>query len=223
MGFSRCPFGYLCQPQAFSAEIERSQPYNDLLTDDEAIHWSRAEYWSNEEAASLSLNRDPRRINHSKLMDRLKRQPSNCGAFVRDYADRYDLIFRRGFPPRTSPRKFLAWFDEKHIELPGLLIHAVNEFHPPPKPRIETAPSPHKTGDLNALGDTERQTFLKIILGMAIEQYGYVPDAARNKAVSNICEDLVAIGLDVTDDTIRAKLKDAVDRVLPFDWRSRKS
>ena len=55
---------------------------------------------------------------------------------------------------------------------------------------------------------------------MAIEQYGYEPGAARNKAVSDIREDLAGVGLDVADDTIRAKLKDAVDRVPPGDWQS---
>ena len=55
---------------------------------------------------------------------------------------------------------------------------------------------------------------------MAIEQYGYEPGAACNKAVSDIREDLAGVGLDVADDTIRAKLKDAVDRVPPGDWQS---
>ena len=67
---------------------------------------------------------------------------------------------------------------------------------------------------------TERQTLLKLVLGMAIEQYGYEPGAACNKAAPDIREDLAGVGRDVADDTIRAKLKDAVDRVPPGDWQS---
>ena len=41
----------------------------------------------------------------------------------------------------------------------------------------------------------ERETALKLIIGMAIEQYGYDPDASRNDAIKNISEDLAEWGL----------------------------
>lgn len=55
----------------------------------------------------------------------------------------------------------------------------------------------------------ERETFLKIILGMAIKGYAYNPDAARNTAVSDIQNDMAELGFEVSNDTIREKLKEA--------------
>lgn len=66
----------------------------------------------------------------------------------------------------------------------------------------------------NDLGTRERETLLKIIIGMAVEGYRYDPNAKRNIAVSEIVKDLEALGVAVSDDTVRKYLKSA-SQLLP--------
>lgn len=49
----------------------------------------------------------------------------------------------------------------------------------------------------------ERETLLKLVIGMAIKGYRYDPKAARNNATSEIADDLEALGIGLDTDTIR--------------------
>ncbi|MTI08704.1 hypothetical protein [Curvivirga aplysinae] len=62
----------------------------------------------------------------------------------------------------------------------------------------------------------EKNTLLKMIIGMAVEQYGYNPKQARSRASSDIVSDLANCGISVDPDTIRKWLKEASD-LLPQD------
>ncbi len=63
------------------------------------------------------------------------------------------------------------------------------------------------------LPELERNTMLKVMLGMAIDGYGYDPSASRNPATGNkkgsIRAGLQSIGFDVDEDTIRKYLTEA--------------
>lgn len=65
------------------------------------------------------------------------------------------------------------------------------------------------------LGTRERNTLLKLVIGMAIQGYCYDPRAARNEAPAEIAADLHKLAIDVTDDTIRKWLREAAETVLP--------
>lgn len=64
-----------------------------------------------------------------------------------------------------------------------------------------------------ALSTRERNTLYKMILGMAIEKYGYNPEGSRNSATGqnagSICADLEKAGLPVDAETIKKKLEAA--------------
>jgi len=65
--------------------------------------------------------------------------------------------------------------------------------------------------------ETEKQTLLKLVLGMAMDKYGYDPTVTRNKATGNNNGSIRAglqsfDGLDVSDDTIRKYLDEAVEQ-----------
>ena len=62
-----------------------------------------------------------------------------------------------------------------------------------------------------SLGARERETLLKIIIGMAKEQYDYDPNASKNLAAKQISDDLSLHCLSVSDDTIRKWLKQAAE------------
>jgi hypothetical protein len=63
------------------------------------------------------------------------------------------------------------------------------------------------------LPTTERNTLYKMILGMAMQKYGFNPESRRNTATGenhgSICADLEKAGLPVDADTIREHLKAA--------------
>ncbi len=61
----------------------------------------------------------------------------------------------------------------------------------------------------------ERDTLLKLLIGMAVEAYRHDPAATRSAAPSEIAGDLAKHGLAVTDDTVRKYLKEAAATVLP--------
>lgn len=73
----------------------------------------------------------------------------------------------------------------------------------------------HLTKAKKSLSVTEKSTLLKIILGMAIDKYGYDPLATRNDATgeknNSIASKLIKINLPVSSDTIYKYLSEAKD------------
>lgn len=69
-----------------------------------------------------------------------------------------------------------------------------------------------QTAFSNDLSDTERNTMLKLIIGMAIDAYGYKPDNIRNSATGDkngISAKLRTQGISISDDTVRKYLTEA--------------
>lgn len=66
------------------------------------------------------------------------------------------------------------------------------------------------------LTEAERNTLLKLILGMAIDTYGYVPGATKNPATGNnrgsIKASLEKVGLSADQKTISKYLQEAIER-----------
>lgn len=61
-------------------------------------------------------------------------------------------------------------------------------------------------------------TLQKLVIGMAIGGYSYRPDAARSDIPSQIASDLAGCGITITDDTVRARLKEATNLHLQKDY-----
>lgn len=57
------------------------------------------------------------------------------------------------------------------------------------------------------LTSSERDSLLKLVIGMAVKGYSYDPNAKKNSAVADIAADLALLGLPLGDDTIRKYLK----------------
>ena len=57
------------------------------------------------------------------------------------------------------------------------------------------------------LHQKERESLLKLVIGMAMAGYKYDPTSKRNSAVSEIAHDLAAKGLGLDEDTVRKWLK----------------
>lgn len=140
-------------------------------------------------------------------------------------------------PLAVLPKYFLRWATDIGLEIPERLKEAVIQRHGPPdqrrpnfdyrdiaetsalKARVafleqELAKSPPKPKPQSAV-TRERNTLLKIILGLAMDQYGYQPHAPRNATAGEIAGDLDGQGISVSEDTVRKYLNDASEFAPP--------
>ena len=69
------------------------------------------------------------------------------------------------------------------------------------------------------LANNERNTLLKLVIGMAIKGYNYDPAASKSTTPKEIADDLAGLGMTITDDTVRKYLKQSADTVLPKKQR----
>lgn len=65
------------------------------------------------------------------------------------------------------------------------------------------------------LGTRERDTLLKLLIGMAVKGYSYDAGASKSKVPKEISDDLSDLNIGVSDDTVRKYLKQAADIFLP--------
>ena len=75
--------------------------------------------------------------------------------------------------------------------------------------------------DAKSLGARERESLVKLVIGMAIGGYGYDPESRRNSSTSDIASDLHQSGISLDCDTIRKYLAEGKD-LLPRDETERK-
>jgi hypothetical protein len=52
-------------------------------------------------------------------------------------------------------------------------------------------------------------------IAMAMTKYGYDPTKKRNEATKNIADEIHALGMHLSDDTVREYLQEAADEELP--------
>jgi hypothetical protein len=67
-----------------------------------------------------------------------------------------------------------------------------------------------------ALTPKERDSLLKLIIGMAVGGYGFDPKAGRSTQMKQICDDVISTGLSLDEDTVRKWVREAAG-LLPTD------
>ncbi len=189
---------------------------SDTQSDDrteELNAWAIMPYWTSDEAAALLAGFDPGEASRFKetvdviKIERLKK-------IIERSIEVGELA---GEPTRINPFNLVTWtiFQPFHSEHLWWAV-ATNGRKDNLSQMTETgAPQPQANVEKRPLGDYERGTFLKILLGMAIEKYRYRPDERKGVA-ARIRDDLLKAGLEVDDDTIRSKLQEAVQRFGPI-------
>lgn len=79
-----------------------------------------------------------------------------------------------------------------------------------------TAPKAIQPAEVDRpLSTTERNTLLKLVIGMAVKCYVYDPKASKSTTPKEIADDLAGLGITITDDTVRKYLKEAAQAFLP--------
>jgi len=80
----------------------------------------------------------------------------------------------------------------------------------------ELASEPPQAKPEKPMHAKERESLLKLIIGMAVKGYSYDPKAGRNPTAKEIASDLALIGLHMDEDTVRKYLAEAKE-LLPGD------
>lgn len=179
-------------------------------------------FWSIEQATALLIGEDPDRIFDASTF---------AASGASETRDRYQKMFRlldshirvSGIGFSQPPTEIIEWALHAKVDPPQALVEAVRAQG---RTLIETRTAARVKAESAALiqdkplGERERNTLLRIIIGMAVRGYGYDPDAARSDIPKTIADDLSGLGLECSDQTVREKLKDARG-LLPGDWKAR--
>jgi len=127
-------------------------------------------------------------------------------------------------PVLISPAEFISWAEQTGVALPQDLVDAVRASAGRIEDRRSLAAErdelrkevkrlKEEAARNKPLLTRERETYQKIILGMAIKGYAYNPTGGRSDKPREIADDLTDLQIQVCDDTVRQKLKDAFDTV----------
>ena len=134
---------------------------------------------------------------HSLSDCRIAKQAAICSAI-----DRGDIEYRR-----TDSKPF---DDDVYVLASQKRLLVEKESFNKWAKQFAVAPTLNKP-----IGVRERDTLLKLIVGMAASAYRYDPKAAKNTAPKDISDDLAKRGMVVSDETVRKYLKEATETVLP--------
>ena len=110
--------------------------------------------------------------------------------------------------PHVNGKDFAAWLKAQGMEPMPLAFEWIHAH-------TTTAAAPEE----KPVHPRERNTLLRLVIGMAIYGYGYNPQSKKNTAVKEITSDLARAGLDVSEQTVRNYLNEASNTVLPANSR----
>ena len=172
------------------AEFEdRARFFSEPKAQADFDHWSKMPRWTLDEATALSFRKAPEFVTWDKVKVYLGQS-----SFADDYGKRRSLLLRAqeagDLKDPILPEEFIRWAARTGIVLPQELIDAAAVREKP-------------------LSTRERETLLKIIIGLAITGYGFNPTKGRSGTPQDIANDLEVLGIGVSVDTVRKKLDEA--------------
>jgi len=224
---------------AAAAEAKKFYHLPDATAD--FRHWSKASYWTVEEATALALGKDPSRVN-SQVLTSYKGLGGLPSQFIRhlDLAKR--AVWAGQLYDPMVPTIYLAWAKRMHIEVATELVDAIEELglqigdwkglyekaaealtvqEAATKAAMETAKVlsnelvKARATMAQTLGTRERDSLLKLVIGMAKGGYAYDPAALRSDRVPEIVADLERLGIPLSADTVRKYLREAAEHLPP--------
>lgn len=186
---------------------EKDRYFNQPDADADFDFWSKAAYWTLDEAVALSLGKDPKKVKWDDIKSLIDRSP-----FIQGYGKRRDLANRAKTAGQikepTPPSAFVEWSQENDLSFPQQLAEKVKARMKKTDATVPTPSAPAKP-KANELKTREKDTLLKLVIGMAVAGYRYDPKATKNQAVTDITDDLAKLGLSLDADTVRRWLKEA--------------
>jgi hypothetical protein len=198
-------------------------------------YWCRMPIWMGSEAVALALGADPNSANNyvRNVSGKHKSHYPEKPSFVTAYEQLQYLVFSN-FPhvrlgDRISAPVFMNWLESTKLPMPAQLVEAYSEFGQPKmdwQSRAEMALSENNVlkdrvsaletalANIAVSGSAntkERESLLKLVIGMAVKGYAFDPRAGRSGISKEIADDLASLGISLSDDTVRKYLKDAAE------------
>ncbi|MEN8949721.1 hypothetical protein [Planktotalea arctica] len=173
-------------------------------------YWAMMPTLSVLEATLLSVGAKPDLIPEKHVFEMRRRNLEIQWACLKFFIERYELMYRQ-FPSgvdrklKMGTKRVSQWINETGLEVHPAFKAALDR-------RFNATPEQASPRDMV---DVERVSLLKLVAGMAIEQYAYDPGAQRNEAIKNISDDLDRLGLSLDRKTIRKWLKEACEFIDP--------
>jgi hypothetical protein len=96
------------------------------------------------------------------------------------------------------------------------LVERLNELQ---QSAAGVPPAVPQSAPEKSIGTRERESLLKLVIGMAVCGYGYDPSESRSPQPSAIASDLAKCGVSLDVDTIRKWLKEAAEFLPPDETR----
>ena len=172
-------------------------------------YWSSMPKLSLHEATLLSVGAKPDFITRQELNQIAAGQMPIRWAALAYLAQRYRELFRI-FPSGETTKRPMAthaFYDKATAA--DIQIHPLFEealARPTPDAKSKKRP----TSEIKTI---EMDSLLKLIAGMAVEQYGFDPTASRSPAIQNISSDLDGLGISLDQKTIRKWVKKSCELI----------
>ncbi|MCB1466039.1 MAG: hypothetical protein KDK08_02540 [Rhizobiaceae bacterium] len=232
----------LAERQEKAAKEEAARFFNQPYSTGDFEHWSKAQYWSIDEAVALSLGKAPEHVNWSSVSPMVSYSPfANRYQRVRDLALRA-VAWQALYDP-ILPALFLDWTRKNDLPFPEDLASRVTARHGnvvnwrllytklkedsereiaelrAAVANVADRPAsnePRATSNQSDSGATrERESLLKLFIVAAVRKYRFDPHATRSETVSRIKRDVEDCGLSLDDATILKYLRQGAELLSP--------
>lgn len=187
-------------------------------------HWSMAAFFELEEALWLSFGLEPNGQYNGKKVAAVSQRPELD--LIDIFVERRRELLRREFNPavfgrRIHPADLYVW-----IKRVGLEVHQGFERM---LLKMQLPEAPYQTADdmlqpgvaekQKRPDEREKRSLAKLLVAIAIQEYGYRPDQARSPIPKEMQDIADGLGLTVSRDTILKYLRLGASE-LPDDWRA---
>jgi hypothetical protein len=191
--------------------------YQPDCAEADLVYWAKMPTWNSDVAAAILLGLNPEAFHGmGSLSYRLPSGASDKYFSLRKFTQ--SAALNKQLKGRGTPANWLELALRFDIPVPSLLIQEIPKWaekhitapEPPAPPAPPTSPAP-----ASDVAPRERESMLKIIIGIAVEKYRYDPKAPRSAAVKAMEADLERAGVRVIDDTIRRYLREGAEFLPP--------
>jgi hypothetical protein len=179
-------------------------------------YWCKMPDFTVDEILCLSIGISPEHF-ESDTLDKLEKR-----SFEDLWPSLQFLILRRRQLSRNFgvsirrrpvlPEPFLKWIERVEFEVHFELVSFLRRYLP-------VTEGSRALGDMVAKPDKrEIKSIAQLFTAMAIDCYGYCPDDAKSPTTREIVDMAAAIGLTISEDTVRKYLKMGAE-LIPTDWK----
>lgn len=190
-------------------------------------HWCRMARWDVAQAAALSLGLDPEAF---KLETGDDLEPELQTRYLKRRALVLNHVQTGRILHSVEPVDFLSWAQSNGIEVHAALVEAVESVGgtianwrlEAEQSRAELSKCRAKVDEITGhaaasnrrtLLPKEEASLLKIVLGVAMAEYGFAPGRGNSRAPKAIADALRTHGITIDEDTVRKWLVKAADEV----------